>query len=453
MERHKLSKSTYIRGLQCTKSLYLHKKRPFLRDKLSAEQRAKFSRGHNIGDMAHQLFPGGINMAPKSPSQYPKAVANTAEAVNDNAPVIYEATFQHNKTLVMLDILNFKDGKYFGYEVKSSLGISDTYIQDAALQYWVITNSGIEFEDFFLVTVNPDYEYKLPFVPEDYFVFTSVLEKITPLQEKLKAQTTSLISLLDEKHSPKKTIGAHCNKPYPCDFKSKVCWKKVPKLSVFSLRHLDDTSKYSFYLKGLETPESIESEVQENEMLIKEIQLIKENKTVISSTLQEKFNNTPTLLFAGITKPAFPLFEGSRPYEQTVFIAGIRKGDQQDIRLFKSAKDGFEFINNIIDNDDNVISLSPLPEAIDPISYTSIIDEIENLNIFIPELVGLSKIDEIITKLNPSVKDNPYDNIFFASGGWEKMIQEKSEMDDVIDGLEKYIQCGLDAITAIIHLL
>jgi hypothetical protein len=53
-----LSKSTFIRGLQCEKSLYLHKKRPFLRDRLSPEQLAKFSRGTNVGVYAQELFPG-----------------------------------------------------------------------------------------------------------------------------------------------------------------------------------------------------------------------------------------------------------------------------------------------------------------------------------------------------------------------------------------------------------
>lgn len=40
---HILSKSTYIKGLQCEKALYLTKKHPYLRDRLSIEQRANSS--------------------------------------------------------------------------------------------------------------------------------------------------------------------------------------------------------------------------------------------------------------------------------------------------------------------------------------------------------------------------------------------------------------------------
>jgi len=55
-----LSKSLYIRGLQCHKSLYLHKYQPELKDGMSGEQEALFNTGHEVGDYAKQLFPGGV---------------------------------------------------------------------------------------------------------------------------------------------------------------------------------------------------------------------------------------------------------------------------------------------------------------------------------------------------------------------------------------------------------
>ena len=78
---HTLSKSTFIRGVQCLKSLYLNKHRPFLRDRLTPEQLAKFRRGHEVGKLAWQLFPGGKNCAPGHPSQYAKALENTRKLI------------------------------------------------------------------------------------------------------------------------------------------------------------------------------------------------------------------------------------------------------------------------------------------------------------------------------------------------------------------------------------
>ena len=102
---HILSKSTYIKGEQCEKALYLFKNRPFLRDKLSMEQRAKFKRGTDVGILAQQLFPGGINMTPSSPSQFDKKAAETLQNLtNPDVNVMYEAVFQHNDTLIMVDM-------------------------------------------------------------------------------------------------------------------------------------------------------------------------------------------------------------------------------------------------------------------------------------------------------------------------------------------------------------
>ena len=136
MEKHLLSKSTFIRGNQCLKSLYLNKHRPFLRDRPDPETLARFKRGHRFGSLAQQLFPGGVDLGPKSYHQYQKAVRTTREAIRTNSyPVIYEAGFQFDRLLVFLDILIREDGNWMAYEVKSSYSISDTFLLDAAFQY------------------------------------------------------------------------------------------------------------------------------------------------------------------------------------------------------------------------------------------------------------------------------------------------------------------------------
>ena len=70
MEKHVLSKSTFIRGCQCEKSLYLNKYHPELRQEISEQLQAVFDRGHKIGELAQQLFPGGVNAKPSTPFLY-----------------------------------------------------------------------------------------------------------------------------------------------------------------------------------------------------------------------------------------------------------------------------------------------------------------------------------------------------------------------------------------------
>ena len=136
---HILSKSTYIKGEQCPKSLYMFKKHPYLRDKLSIEQRAKFKRGTDVGVLARNYFAGGINMTPSNPNLFGKMFEQTMQNLNDpNVKVMYEAIFIYNDTLIMLDILVRDGDKWRAIEVKSSLSLSETYYKDAALQYYVL---------------------------------------------------------------------------------------------------------------------------------------------------------------------------------------------------------------------------------------------------------------------------------------------------------------------------
>ena len=176
---HILSKSTYIKGLQCEKALYMHKKHPYLRDKLSIEQRAKFQRGTDVGVLAHEYFPNGIDMSPNSPSQFPKRVQETMENLNNPAVnVMYEAVFQHNDTLIMLDMLVRDGDRWQAIEVKSSLRLSDTYYNDAALQYYVLKGCGVPLSDFKLMYLNADYVKDGPIDVKQLFKLESVLDYV-----------------------------------------------------------------------------------------------------------------------------------------------------------------------------------------------------------------------------------------------------------------------------------
>lgn len=222
MEKHLLSKSTFIRGNQCLKSLYLNKHRPFLRDKISPEQLAKFKRGHEVGEFAQLLFPGGINLKPASPALYQKSVMQTNQTIQSGQyNILYEAGFIFDRLLIFLDILIRENNGWYAYEVKSSRKISETFILDAAFQYYVITNSGIKLADISIIYANEELDYEninnsKPI--ESYFITESVLDKIIPLQNYVSEQINLQKATLQLNHSPEITTGNHCFNPYPCDF-------------------------------------------------------------------------------------------------------------------------------------------------------------------------------------------------------------------------------------------
>ncbi len=336
MEKHILSKSTFIRGVQCLKSLYLNKKRPFLRDRLSAEQKAKFTRGHAVGLLAQGLFPGGTDLKPKSPAQYRKAIQDTAELINAGYDqIIYEATFQANAVLIMLDIFEIRDGKFYAFEVKSSRSISDTYIMDAALQYYVIQKSGFAPEDFSIIYVNEDYTLKDSLEPEKLFTTVSVLDKILTKQDLIEKQIRLEKETLKLDHSPKIDIGRHCFTPYPCDFMGH-CWKHLPKRSVFDLCFLPFDERMKLYNNKIMAPEEIKAEFLQSKTDIKRTEAAAQNVlfldcSAISEMLRET-GKSPVFLHVLSRRPAVPEYPGTKPYQPIPFgVGSISELNGQDI--------------------------------------------------------------------------------------------------------------------------
>jgi hypothetical protein len=222
MSEYILSKSTFIRGLQCHKSLYLNKFRPYLRDKISEEQLAKFARGHAVGKFAQQLFPGGVTISRPGKASAEK----TAQLIVESCPVIYEACFISDNVIIALDILVKQENGWNAYEVKSSMALSNVYFNDAYLQYHVINASGLKPEKFFLIHRNAEVELSESADLNEMFIFTDVSDQCEAYENGVHQNIGQMLEVLTKDRSPDIQPGKQCMNPYPCDFRG-VCWKKI----------------------------------------------------------------------------------------------------------------------------------------------------------------------------------------------------------------------------------
>ena len=280
---HILSKSTYIKGLQCEKALYMQKKHPYLRDKLSIEQRAKFQRGTDVGVLAHDYFPGGIDMSPASPSQFPKKVAETWQNLsNPEVKVMYEAVFQYNDTLIMLDMLVRDGDQWLAVEVKSSLRLSDTYYNDAALQYYVLHGCGVPLSDFKLMYLNADYVKDGAIDVKQLFKLDSVMEYVKEREDFVAKNVERLKAVVAMPHAPVVEIGEQCDNPYPCDFYGH-CWKHVQEPNFYTIDY----------------------------------------KTLYSLAPQPKPRSIAYLNLL-LYRPAVPEIDGSKPYEEMILAFALQ---------------------------------------------------------------------------------------------------------------------------------
>ena len=328
--KHELSKSTFMRGLNCTKSLYLNKHKPKLKDKTSDQQQSIFQRGTEVGELAQQLHPGGIDLTPVSFYNFEPSIIATREAIARGESVIYEAVFQYDGVLAAMDILIKTKKGYSALEVKSSTSVKDIFLQDIALQTYVIENSGLKLDDVSLIYINNKFIKDGPIDITKLFNTESVKDRIQKLKARVPNQIKKLKKILKMKSAPRTKIGLQCNDPYPCDFLGH-CWKKVPEYSVFDINNLNKKKRFELYHNGYVLLEQIPEkyEMGSNQKLQVSAEV---NKTVTIDSkaikgFLDKLNYPVYHLDFETFGLAIPVIDSSKPFQQIVFQYSLHKED------------------------------------------------------------------------------------------------------------------------------
>lgn len=251
-KKHVLSKSTFMRGCQCNKSLWLYKNRNDLRGEISQGQELIFQRGTDVGILARDLFPGGVDASPVDAFHYQQSVKDTASYIEAGHKVIYEAAFQFDGILAAIDILVRKKGKWYAYEVKSSTQVKPQFIQDVALQYYVISNSGLKLEEIYLIHINNTYVKDGPLELDELFTVVPLKKEVKVLQTFVAEKEKELMGVVKLKSMPDVDVGPHCTKPYDCDFYD-FCWKDI-HVDSKQQEEIINKKEIKLFLKQLEYP-------------------------------------------------------------------------------------------------------------------------------------------------------------------------------------------------------
>jgi hypothetical protein len=323
-EKHILSKSTFMYGVQCKKRLYLHKngkKFGIEKDGVSAQQEAIFSTGTNVGELAQKLFPGGIDCTPESYYDFGPSLDKTTALLAKKHPAIYEAAFQFDQVLVALDILVLKNDGWHAYEVKSTNGTKDTHIQDAALQYWVMVNSGLEIKSINVLHFNREYVRQGDLNVQELFTWDDVTEEVLNLQPEIETEIKANKDCLKEPTIPNIEIGSHCSNPYSCDFMG-TCWKHVPNYSVFNLTR-GGSKAWELHDQGILNIEDIPDNFPLSDSQQLQVEAEKSGRVYIDKegikAFVEALNYPLYFLDFETIMPAVPEFDQTRPYQMSVF--------------------------------------------------------------------------------------------------------------------------------------
>jgi len=314
-----LSKSQYIRGLQCHKSLWLYKNRPDLRTEPNKAQESLFNTGYEVGELAKQLFPCGIEIVFDS-DDFNGMIEKTKELIANTTEVIYEATFSENGIFAMADILVKNGDAWDMYEVKASTKVKGYQVEDAAIQ-WYALGSAIRLNRAYIVHINNQYVRKGALDIDALFTIADITEEVQAKQYAIEYNLTEMKQML-KGEMPNIDIGGHCDDPFGCDFKEH-CWKHVPNLSVFNLYWMGGAKKFEMYYKGIVTYDDIPDDFRLSATQKLQVETAKTAKPHMDKQVIEKFLDTieyPINFFDFETfQNTIPRFDDQRPYQQIPF--------------------------------------------------------------------------------------------------------------------------------------
>jgi hypothetical protein len=242
-----LGKSLFLKGLQCPKYLYLFKTRPDLLEEVSESQEAVFSQGTEVGIAARGLFPDGQEI-PYEGQSLDDQLKQTRLEIDRGASVLYEPAFTYDQIFIKADILRKTRKGWDLYEVKAGTKIENVYLDDIALQYYVLLRSGLSTGKAYLIYINNQYVKKGALDVNQLFIKEDVTEQVLEKQKFIGKEIKKLRTAL-RGGIPSIDIGRHCGDPYPCDFKEH-CWQHLPEYSVLDLSGRKD-NPWEFYEKGI----------------------------------------------------------------------------------------------------------------------------------------------------------------------------------------------------------
>ena len=223
---HILSKSKYIRGLQCDRALWLDVFNPRLA-RYTAEQMRRFDRGRDFEYAFKSTFPDGIDLSAELKRNVDAYPARTAELLDKGDGVaLFEAGFLYDDVLVLADVVQQReDGTLDIYEVKSGTALSETYRRDAALQHYVISHCR-EVRSFSVVYNGAD-----GVDGSNGFSVVDLTEELAAQHGEIEKNSAAMKAIL--RHGePDTPTGQHCLEPYACPYQH-YCAQGVRQMSLF----------------------------------------------------------------------------------------------------------------------------------------------------------------------------------------------------------------------------
>ena len=329
-----LSKSKLLAFRQCQKRLWLEIHHPELRTDSVATQ-ASFDVGHQVGDIARQLYDPRNKGALIDPQAEGFDVAfDRTQALLQSAQPIFEAGFRAEGALAFADVmLPVKKGGKQAWrmiEVKSSTSVKDYHRDDAAIQAFIARSAGVPLTAIALAHIDSAWIYPGNGDYQGLLVESDLTEDAFGLDEAVRGWISAAQGIVAKRKAPAIPTGKQCNAPYECGFLTH-CQSQEPqaaqpihwlpgRLGNALVNHIE-----AHDLRELgDVPDELLNERQQR---VKAVTLagqpyfdqISAAQALAKHKLPAYFMDFETIQFA------VPIWKGTRPYQQIPFQFSVHR--------------------------------------------------------------------------------------------------------------------------------
>lgn len=205
-----ITKTDFIRGLQCKKMLWLDSHRPELKQ-IPEETRKRLDEGNAFGDGAMGIFGEYTETTVfrddgSGRLDYAAMIEKTKECLGRGVAVVCEAAFSWRGNYCAADILRKTENGYELYEVKNATRPRKEFLLDLGFQSLILRRCGVELAGRFLVLNDGAGGYK-------------IADETAAVRLAERTAEKNLFALGQVKRAaeePCVATGRQCDEPYRC---------------------------------------------------------------------------------------------------------------------------------------------------------------------------------------------------------------------------------------------
>lgn len=329
-----LSKSKLLAYRQCRKRLWLEIHRPDLCED-SAGTKASFDIGHQVGDIARQIYDpqGEGTFLDLKKLGFSVLLEQSEVLCQTSQQPIFEAGFVAGGALSLADVmLPTRQGRKRAWrmvEVKSSTSVKDYYRDDAAIQAFVARTAGVPLTAIALAHIDKSWVYPGKNDYQGLLVENDLTEEAFSRKAEVETWIVEAQSIARKRKEPAIGTGAQCNTPYACGFLT-YCTEQEPQAEypIDWLPRIQSKALKDLIAEGIsELSDAPDHLLNERQLRVKHCTLSGETyfdaagaaADLAPHKLPGYFLDFETIQFA------VPIWKGTRPYQQIPFQFSVHR--------------------------------------------------------------------------------------------------------------------------------